>query len=78
MTPTRRGSLDDMSITDLRSHLKELEAERALAQDTGVASSRLYLDDLEAEIAASRDAIVVAAVTEIASFRALLSGPQVG
>ena len=37
-----------------------------------------YLEDLDREIEGYRSAYVGAAVTEIASFRALLSGPQVG
>ena len=67
-----------MSAIDLHSRLVDLESERALAHLTGVAGIELYMRDLEREIEASRAALVTAAVTEIASFRAQLSGPQVG
>jgi hypothetical protein len=67
-----------MSALELRSHLLELKAERALAEETGVAAIESYMADLEADIARSRAAFVGAAVTEIASFRAQLSGRQSG
>jgi hypothetical protein len=67
-----------MSANDLRNQLIELHAERALAEETGVARIESYMADLERDIALSRAAYVGAAVTEIASFRAQLSGPQVG
>ncbi len=67
-----------MSAFDLHTHLLELQAERALAQDTGVARIGSYMADLEREIERSQAAFVGAAVTEIATLRAQLSGPQVG
>ena len=67
-----------MSALELRSHLLELKAERALAEETGVAAIASYMEDLERDIARSRAAFVGAAVTEIASFRAQLSGPAHG
>jgi hypothetical protein len=67
-----------MSAHDLHNQLIELRAERALAEETGVANIRSYMDDLERDIARSRAAYVGAAVTEIATLRAQLSGPQVG
>jgi hypothetical protein len=67
-----------MSALELRTHLIELKAERALAEETGVASIPSYLEDLERDIARSRAAFVGAAVTEIASFRAQLSGRTFG
>jgi hypothetical protein len=67
-----------MSAYDLHNQLIELRAERALAEETGVANIRSYMDDLERDIARSRAAYVGAAVTEIATLRAQLSGPQVG
>jgi hypothetical protein len=67
-----------MSATDLHARLQELESERALAHLTGVAGVELYMRDLEREIAQSRNAWLGAAVTEIASFRGQLLGPQVG
>ena len=54
------------------------KSERALAHLTGVADVKLYMRDLEREIARSRSAWRGAAVTEIASFRAQLFGPQLG
>jgi hypothetical protein len=67
-----------MSALELRTHLLELKAERALAEETGVASIGAYMEDLERDIARSRAAFVGAAVTEIASFRAQLSGATFG
>ena len=67
-----------MSAIELRTHLLELHAERALAEETGVAAIGSYMADLERDIALSRAAYVGAAVTEIASFRAQLSGRQRG
>jgi len=67
-----------MSAFDLHNQLLELQAERALAEETGVARIGSYMADLERDIARSRAAFVVAAVTEIASFRAQLSGPSFG
>jgi hypothetical protein len=67
-----------MSATDLHTRLVDLESERALAHLTGVAGIELYMRDLEREIEQSRHALVGAAVTEIATLRAQLSGPQQG
>ena len=67
-----------MTALEARSHLTQLEAERALAQSTQLAGVRAYMADLEDEIEACRHVYVGAAVTEIASLRSQLSGPQVG
>jgi hypothetical protein len=67
-----------MTTTELRNHLIELEAERAVAIAAGVATLELYMNYLEYEITATREAYVASVVTEIASFRSELSGPQVG
>ena len=67
-----------MSAIELHAHLLELQAERALAHTTGVAGIAAYMADLERDIARSHAAFVGAAVTEIASFRGQLSGPQQG
>ncbi|HWK27726.1 MAG TPA: hypothetical protein VNS09_14255 [Solirubrobacter sp.] len=67
-----------MTAFELHNQLLELQAERTLAQETGVAKIGAYMADLERDIELSRAAFVGAAVTEIASFRAQLSGPQVG
>lgn len=67
-----------MSITELRNHLSALGAERALASLEGLDRDGPYLEHLRAEIAATRAGLIGAAVTEIASLRAALGGPQVG
>jgi hypothetical protein len=65
-----------MTSTELRTHLLTLTAERAATSLDGDHAGRS--DDLLAEIEAARHAFVGAAVTEIASFRAQLSGPLIG
>ena len=67
-----------MTTTEIRTHLDSLAEERAAALAWGADAIPAYLADLEREIDDYRSAYVGAAVTEIASFRALLSGPQVG
>jgi hypothetical protein len=67
-----------MSALELRTQMLELYTERALAEETGVASIRSYMASLERDIALSQAAYVGAAVTEIASFRAQISGPNSG
>ena len=67
-----------MSAFELHNQLLELHAERHLAEETGVANIGSYMADLERDIARSHAAFVGAAVTEIATFRAQLSGPQFG
>jgi hypothetical protein len=63
---------------EIHIHLLELQAERALASIEGIAVDSAYMVDLDGEIEATTRAYVGAAVTEIATFRAELSGPQVG
>jgi hypothetical protein len=67
-----------MSAIEIQDHLQQLQAERALALIEGLEGNATYMADLENEIAAARSAYVGAAVTEIASLRAELSGPQLG
>jgi len=67
-----------MDTIELRTHLLALEAERATASVWGLTDVRLYIDELEDEISHTREAYVAAAVIEIASLRAQLSGPQLG
>jgi hypothetical protein len=67
-----------MFATEMHNHLQELHAERALARIEGRASDSAYMADLDQEIAATSSAYVGAALTEIASLRAQLSGPQFG
>jgi hypothetical protein len=67
-----------MSAAELQHRLRLLELERLEAQDIGLTDCALYRRDLEEEMAHCRAAYVGAAVTEIATFRAELSGRQVG
>ena len=67
-----------MTATDARTELRRLEAERLEAVRTGLEDNPLYMDDLERDIETSRAAYVGLAVTEIATLRAQLSGPQAG
>jgi hypothetical protein len=67
-----------MTTTELRNQLKALEAERAAAAEWGLAGVPAYINDLDGEIEIWRAAYTSAAVTEIASLRSALSGPQVG
>jgi hypothetical protein len=67
-----------MTTTEIRSHLHALAAERSAAVAWGADAIPAYFEELTREIEGYRSAYVGAAVTEIASFRAQLSGPQVG
>jgi hypothetical protein len=66
------------SAVEIHTHLLELQAERTLASIEGLAVDSAYMVDLNWDIEATTSAYVGAAVTEIATFRAELSGPQVG
>jgi hypothetical protein len=63
---------------EIHIHVLELEAERAIASIEGLTVNSAYMADLQGEIEATARAYVGAAVTEMATFRAELSGPQVG
>jgi hypothetical protein len=63
---------------EARDHVVELGSERLLAQITGLAEDGAYMHDLDDELAVWRRHYVVAAVTEIATLRAELSGPNAG
>ena len=67
-----------MLAIEIQIRLKELQVERLLAASEGLAASAAYMADLDDEIAELSDAYVGAAVTEIATLRAALSGPQAG
>jgi uncharacterized protein involved in exopolysaccharide biosynthesis len=67
-----------ITALELRSHVIQLEAERALALSEGLGSIEAYMADLEQELEHRRHLYVAAAVTEIASLRAELFGPQLG
>lgn len=75
---TRDTPLQGASAVELRYRLNELLAERALAGMIGLGGVAAYMTDLEDEIGAVRDAYVGTAVTEIATLRAALWGPQRG
>ena len=67
-----------MTATAARQQLQRLQAERLDAVDAGLGDNALYMAELESDIATSHVAYVALAVTEIATLRAQLSGPQVG
>jgi hypothetical protein len=61
-----------------RLHLAELREELAAAHAAGLADHPAYKADLHEEMAQAEVAYTAAAVSEIATFRAQLTGPQVG
>ena len=67
-----------MTALDARLELHRLQAERLDAADAGLRDNAIYMAELETDIEASRVAYVALAVTEIATLRAELSGPQLG
>jgi hypothetical protein len=67
-----------MPAIEMQIRLKELQAERLLALSGGLAANATYMADLDNEIAEVSHAYVGAAVTEIATLRAELFGPQAG
>ncbi len=67
-----------MTAADAREHITDLEAERALARVTGIAEIAAYMDDLDEELDEWRHHYAVAAVTEIATLRGELFGPDIG
>lgn len=66
------------SALELRSHVIQLQEERALALGAGLGGVRAYMADLDEELGHRRHLYVAAAVTEIATLRAELFGAQVG
>ncbi len=67
-----------MTATELRFQLVQLEAERSLALISGLAEVESYMADLHEELELCRELYVGSAVTEIATLRAELFGPQRG
>lgn len=63
---------------DARSRLWRLEAERLEAVDAGLDRNARYMGSLRHDIEASRAVYIGLAVTEIATLRAQLGGPQIG
>jgi len=66
------------SLEHARTHLADLREELAAAVEAGLADHPTYQADLQEEMQIARAAYVAAAVAEIASLRAQLSGPQLG
>jgi hypothetical protein len=73
----RAETMSPTSI-EMQIRLRELQAERLLASSEGLDADTAYMADLDDEIAEVSNAYVGAAVTEIATLRAELFGPQVG
>jgi hypothetical protein len=67
-----------MTAAEARDHVTELESERALALSADLAGDYAYMHDLADELAVWRHHYVAAAVTEIATLRAELSGANTG
>ena len=63
---------------EARDTLRRLQAERLDAVEAGLGENALYMNDLDHDIEASRAVYIGLAVTEIATLRAQLGGPQVG
>jgi hypothetical protein len=61
-----------------RTHLAQLSEELAAATLAGLSEHPAYQADLREEMEQARVAYTAAAVSEIASFRAQMSGPQLG
>ena len=62
------------SAAQLQGHLRQLYAERSLAQVSGLTSDPGYMADLLDDITAYVEAFVGVAITEIATLRAELGG----
>jgi hypothetical protein len=72
-------NLCDMNTAlEARNTLRRLEAERLDAVEAGLGENALYMTDLDNDIEASRARYIGLAITEIATLRAQLGGPQVG
>ena len=66
------------TAADLRDYLIQLNAERALASLEGLGRNAIYLADLDEALEEAQHAYVLAGVTEMASLRAELFGPDQG
>jgi hypothetical protein len=76
--PPARSTEPLMTAADARLELQRLVAQRLDATESGLGANELYMTELDTDIEVSRAAYVGLAVTEIATLRAELSGPQVG
>ncbi len=68
----------EISAVHLHEHLRDLQSELALARELGLDDNATYMAALERAVTVTSAAYVGAAVTEIASLRAALNGPQRG
>jgi hypothetical protein len=66
------------TAADAHTRLHRLQAERLDAIDAGLGENDAYMADLRHDLEASRVAYVGLAITEIATLRAQLGGPQAG
>ncbi len=67
-----------MRAHDMRLELGRLMAERLDATEAGLGDNAISMRELDDDLVAAREAYVGLAVTEIASLRCELCGPQVG
>ena len=67
-----------MTAYDIRLRLGRLAAERLDAIEAGLGHNAIYMRELEQDLHAARASYVGLAVTEIATLRGQLGGPQVG
>ena len=73
-----RSPISISTAAEARENVDKLQAERAIASLTGVDEIPSYMQDLEEELELWQDLYTTLAVTEIASLRGQLSGPQLG
>jgi hypothetical protein len=78
MFPDDPTTVGPTAAAEIRGHLTQLQAERALALSAGMAEVDAYMADLDEEIEATHRLYVSSAVTEIATLRAELFGAQHG
>jgi hypothetical protein len=67
-----------VTALDMLAHVLQLEEELAAARREGLEGNGTYMADLHAELDHRRELYITAAVTEIATLRAELFGPQLG
>lgn len=67
-----------MTALDVRLELGRLAAERLDAIEAGLGDNAIYMRDLDEDLVAARASYVGLAVTEIATLRGQLFGPQTG
>lgn len=73
-----RSTMLGMTAVEIHTQLEELETQCALALLDGFPPDSRHVIELLDEIAVTRSAYVGAAVVEIATLRAELSGPLLG